>query len=72
MTALVFIVVILVLIGSVVLAKRMADEERWEQRAEEARIDHDVRRAERRLRNLTSQAFLSLMEAAHRQRDESG
>jgi hypothetical protein len=71
MTALVFALVILGLIGSVALTKRIADEERWEQRAEEARIDHHVLRAERRLRNLTSQAFVSLMDAARRQTDNS-
>jgi hypothetical protein len=36
---------------------------RWEVRAERARIDTEVRRAERRLHGLASQAFASMLEA---------
>jgi hypothetical protein len=35
---------------------------RWEVRAERARIDTEVRRAERRLHGLASQAFASMLE----------
>lgn len=36
---------------------------RWEERADRARVDAEVRRAERRLHGLASQAFASMLEA---------
>jgi hypothetical protein len=67
MTAFAIVLFLVALVGSIAIAKRIADEERWEERAEKARIDHEVRRSERRLRNLTSHAFWSMLEATRRQ-----
>ncbi len=39
---------------------------RWEARAERAGLDAEVRRAERRLHGLASQAFASMLEATRR------
>ena len=71
MTAFAIVLFLVALVGSIAIAKRIADQDRWEERAEKARIDHEVRRAERRLRTLTSHAFWSMMEATRRQTGDS-
>jgi len=51
-----------VLVSLAILAWAVACR-RWEARADRARIDSEVRRAERRLHGLASQAFASMLEA---------
>ena len=46
----------------VVLIRRAVDR-RWAVRAERARVDMEVRRAERQLHGLASRAFSSMLEA---------
>lgn len=71
MTVLVVVFVVLALVGSVALARWIADEERWEERAEEARMDRHVRRSGQRLHCLTGEAFASMLEVTHRHPSES-
>ena len=40
----------------------------WEQRAEEARIEREIRRAERRLHTMASNAFSAMLDTARGQR----
>lgn len=54
---------LLVLAVNLVIELWLAANQRWEARAEEARLDREVRLAERRLHNIASQAFGSMLEA---------
>ena len=40
----------------------------WEERAEEARIEREIRRAERRLHSMASNAFGAMLDTARSQR----
>lgn len=67
MTALVVMAVLVVLAGSIALARWIADQERWEERAEEARADRELHRADRRIRGLTNRTILSMLEVTRKQ-----
>jgi hypothetical protein len=63
--------VIVVLILALLLVATLAiwlwmtvSQSYWQRRAEQARVDREVRRAERRLHNLASSAFSSMLTAA--------
>jgi len=54
----------LTLVASLVLAVLAVANERWESRAEETRIDREVRRAEQQLHVLATQAFGTMLDVA--------
>ena len=59
--------VVLALAAAIVLG--LAELHRfWEERAEQARIEGEVRRAERRLHALASNAFSSMLDTARQRR----
>jgi hypothetical protein len=58
--------------AGVVVLVRTGLARRWEARAERARIDREVRKAERRLHNLASDAFGSMLATARRSHDKPG
>jgi hypothetical protein len=68
--ALIIVLVLLVAMATLlaVVAWRGACR-RWEQRAEHARIDAEVRRAERRLHGMAKNAFDSMLDVARQHRD---
>jgi hypothetical protein len=43
---------------------------RWEQRVEETRIEREIRRAEKRLHDMASNAFGAMLNTARQQRDD--
>ena len=66
------VVVLVLLVAVLALVAVVAWREacrRWEQRAERARIDADVRRAEHRLHGMARNAFGTMLEAARQHRD---
>ena len=58
------VLLILVLLATLVVVLRMTANRRWEARAEEVRIDREVRRAEHQLHNLATQAFAAMLDSA--------
>lgn len=55
---------VLVLVIGFAVALRVAANRRWKARAEEVRIDREIRVAERHLHNLATQAFGAMLSAA--------
>lgn len=55
---------LLLLLASVANVIWAAANQRWEARAERARVDTEVRRAERQLHGLASRAFASMLDVA--------
>jgi len=71
MMVLAIAVALTVLFGSIALVSWIADQERWEaERAEKARVDRELYRADRRLRGLTNRTILSMLEVTRRQDTE--
>jgi uncharacterized membrane protein YciS (DUF1049 family) len=54
----------LALVASLALAVVVVANEHWESRAEETRIDREVRRAEHQLHVLATQAFGAMLDVA--------
>jgi hypothetical protein len=53
---------VLVLVVTLAIAFWVAVSQRWQVRAERSRMDLEVRRAERQLHDLASQAFASMID----------
>jgi hypothetical protein len=64
------VTVVLVMLALVCLLAWIALCRWWEERAERARIERDVRLAERHLHNLASRAFGSMLDLARQRRDQ--
>lgn len=63
------LLVILTLLAVTGLILGIRDVHRmWEERAEEARIEREIRRAERRLHTMASNAFSAMLDTARGQR----
>jgi hypothetical protein len=60
------LIVLLILVPVITMAAllRVAANRRWEARAEEVRIDREVRRAEHQLHNLATRAFAAMLDSA--------
>ena len=62
--------IVLILLAVIVLLVWVAACQWWEERAERARVEREVRLAERHLHNLASRAFGSMLHVARQRRDQ--
>lgn len=66
MTALILLGLLAMLFIAAIAGLWVAATRRWQARVDAARVQREIRFAERKLHNLTSQAFLSMMETARK------
>lgn len=69
MVALLIVLVVLLASSTGFLCFLQLSDQRWQRRVERARVDRQVRRAERKLHNIASDTFMSMTRAA---RESSG
>jgi len=62
----------LALVASLALAVLVVARQRWESRAEETRIDREVRRAEHQLHDVATRAFGAMLDVARNNPKDMG